>query len=106
MSTFDSREKGFENKFARDEELRFKATARRNKLLGAWAADKMGITGDAAVAYAKEVVAADFEEVGDDDVVRKIVADFKAKNVDQSEQQIRAAMDQLMATAVAQIEAK
>ena len=106
MSTFDSREKGFENKFAHDEELRFKATARRNKLLGGWAAEKMGITGDAAVAYAKEVVAADFEEVGDDDVVRKVVADFKAKNVDQSEQQIRAAMDQLMATAIAQIEAK
>ena len=106
MSTFDSREKGFENKFAHDEELRFKATARRNKLLGGWAAEKMGIMGDAAVAYAKEVVAADFEEVGDDDVVRKVVADFKAKNVDQSEQQIRAAMDQLMATAIAQIEAK
>ena len=106
MTTFDKREAGFENKFAHDEELRFKATARRNKLLGAWAAEKMGITGDAAVAYAKEVVAADFEEVGDDDVVRKVVADFKAKNVDQSEQQIRAAMDQLMATAVAQIEAK
>lgn len=106
MSTFDSREKGFENKFAHDEELRFKATARRNKLLGGWAAEKMGITGDAAVAYAKEVVAADFEEAGDDDVVRKVVADFKAKNVSQSEQQIRQAMDELMATAVAQIEAK
>ena len=106
MSTFDSREKGFENKFAHDEELRFKATVRRNKLLGAWAAEKMGIVGDAAVAYAKEVVAADFEEAGDDDVVRKVVADFKAKNVDQTEQQIRAAMDQLMTTAVAQIEAK
>ena len=70
MSTFDSREKGFENKFAHDEELRFKATARRNKLLGAWAAEKMGITGAAADSYAKDVVAADFEEAGDDDVVR------------------------------------
>lgn len=106
MTTFDKREAGFENKFAHDEELRFKATARRNKLLGAWAAEKMGITGAAADTYAKDVVAADFEEAGDDDVVRKLVADFKAKNVDQSVQQIRAAMDQLMATAVAQIEAK
>lgn len=105
MTTFDSREKGFENKFAHDEELRFKATARRNKLLGGWAAEKMGITGDAAVAYAKEVVASDFEEVGDDDVVRKVVADFKAKNITQSEQQIRQAMDELMHTAIAQIEA-
>ncbi len=105
MTTFDSREKGFENKFAHDEELRFKATARRNRLLGGWAAEKMGITGDAAVAYAKEVVASDFEEAGDDDVVRKVVADFKAKNVSQSEQQIRQAMNELMATAVAQIEA-
>ena len=106
MSTFEKREKGFENKFAHDEELRFKATARRNKLLGAWAAEKMGLTGDAVDSYAKEVVIADFEEAGDDDVVRKVAADFKAKNVDQSEQQIRAAMDQLMATAIAQIEAK
>ncbi len=105
MSTFDSREKGFENKFAHDEELRFKATARRNKLLGVWAAEKMGITGAAVDAYAKEVVAADFEEVGDDDVVRKVVADFKAKNITQSEQQIRQAMDELMHTAIAQIEA-
>ena len=106
MSTFDSREKGFENKFAHDEELRFKATARRNKLLGAWAAEKMGMSGAAADSYAKDVVAADFEEAGDDDVVRKLVADFKAKNVAQSEQQIRHAMNELMATAVAQIEAK
>lgn len=106
MSTFDSREKGFENKFAHDEELRFKATARRNKLLGAWAAEKMGISGAAADSYAKEVVAADFEEAGDDDVVRKLVADFKAKNVQQTEQQIRSAMSDLMVTAIAQIEAK
>ena len=106
MSTFDSREKGFENKFAHDEELRFKATARRNKLLGAWAAEKMGITGAAADSYAKEVVAADFEEAGDDDVVRKLVADFKAKNVEQTEQTIRLYMHELMATAISQIEAK
>ena len=106
MTTFDKREAGFENKFAHDEELRFKATARRNKLLGAWAAEKMGMTGAAADAYAKEVVAADFEEAGDDDVVRKLVGDFKAKNVVQTEQQIHQAMDELMAKAVAQIEAK
>ena len=106
MTTFDKREAGFENKFAHDEELRFKATARRNKLLGAWAADKMGITGAAADSYAKDLVAFDLAESGEEDVVRKLVADFKAKNVGQSEQQIRAAMDQLMATAVAQIEAK
>jgi hypothetical protein len=106
MSTFDSREKGFENKFAHDEELRFKATVRRNKLLGAWAAEKLGMSGADAEAYAKEVIASDFEEAGDDDVVRKVVADFKAKGVQQSEQQIRAAMSDLMVTAIAQIEAK
>jgi hypothetical protein len=106
MSTFDSREKGFENKFAHDEELRFKATVRRNKLLGAWAAEKLGMSAADAEAYAKEVIASDFEEAGDDDVVRKVVADFKAKGVDQSEQQIRAAMSDLMVTAIAQIEAK
>ncbi len=105
MNTFDERKAGFENKFAHDEELRFKATARRNKLLGQWAAEKLGMSGDAAVAYAKEVVAADFEEAGDDDVVRKLVADFKAKNVDQSEHQIRRTMDELMVTAVDQIQA-
>jgi hypothetical protein len=106
MTTFDKREAGFENKFAHDEELRFKATARRNKLLGTWAAEKMGISGAAADAYAKDVVSADFEEAGDDDVVRKLVADFKAKNVAQTERQIRQAMNELMATAVAQVEAK
>jgi hypothetical protein len=103
MNTFDDRKKGFENKFAHDEALLFKATARRNKLLGLWAAEKLGLSGDAAADYAKEVVAADFEEAGDDDVVRKVVADFKAKNVDQSEHQIRRTMDELMATAVEQI---
>ncbi len=105
MNTFDDRKKSFESKFAHDEELRFKATARRNKLLGVWAAEKMGITGDAAAAYAKEVVAADFEEAGDDDVVRKVMADFKAKNVDQSEHQVRRTMDELMGTAIDQIKA-
>lgn len=103
MNTFDDRKKGFESKFAHDEELRFKATARRNKLLGLWAAEKLGHTGAAADAYAKEVVAADFEEAGDDDVVRKVMADFAAKNVGQSEHQVRRTMDELMAEAVEQV---
>ncbi len=103
MNTFDDRKKGFESKFAHDEELRFKATARRNKLLGLWAAEKQGLSGAAAEAYAKEVVAADFEEAGDDDVVRKVMADFAAKNVGQSEHQVRRTMDELMAEAVEQV---
>jgi hypothetical protein len=106
MTTFDKREAGFENKFAHDEQLQFKATARRNKLLGAWAAEKMGLSGDAATQYAKDVVASDFEEAGDDDVVRKVMADFAAKNVDQSEHQIRRTMDELMGEAVAQIKSQ
>jgi len=103
MTTFDKREEGFEKKFAHDEELKFKATARRNKLLGMWAAEKLGVTGPAAEAYAKEVVAADFEEPGDNDVFRKIRRDFDAKKVAQTDQQIRKAMDDLLATAVDQI---
>ncbi|MFO1034651.1 MAG: DUF1476 domain-containing protein [Hyphomicrobiales bacterium] len=103
MTTFDKRKDAAEGKFAHDEELRFKATARRNKLLGLWAAEKLGLSGAAADSYAKEVVAADFEEAGDDDVVRKVLADFKAKNVAQSEHQVRRTMDELMATAVDQI---
>jgi len=105
MTTFDKREEGFEKKFAHDEELQFKATARRNKLLGQWAAEKMGLSGDDAAAYAKEVVASDFEEAGDHDVLRKVLADFKAKGVNQSEHQIRRTMEELMAEAVAQIKA-
>lgn len=104
MSTFDKREEGFERKFAHDEELRFKASARRNKLLGLWAAGLMGMEGDDAAAYAKEVIKADFEEAGDDDVFRKIRGDFDAKGVEQSDHQIRRQMDELMAEAVAQIE--
>ncbi len=104
MTNFDQRKEGFEKKFAHDEELRFKATARRNKLLGLWAAEKLGLEGDAAAGYAKEVVASDFEEAGDDDVVRKVMADFAAKSVDQSEHQLRRTMDELMATAVDQIQ--
>jgi len=105
MTTFDKREEGYEKKFAHDEELKFKATARRNKMLGLWAAEKLGITGPAAEAYAKEVVTADFEETGDNDVFRKIRKDFDAKGVAQSDHQIRRTMDELMAQAIEQIKA-
>ena len=103
MTTFDKREEGFEKKFAHDEELRFKATARRNKLLGMWAAEKMGIAGPAADAYAKEVVMADFEEAGDEDVFRKIRKDLDDKGVAQSDEQIRLAMIELMEKAIAEV---
>ncbi|MBK9081403.1 MAG: DUF1476 domain-containing protein [Rhizobiales bacterium] len=103
MSSFDKREEGFEKKFAHDEELRFKAGARRNKLLGLWAAEKLGKTGADAEAYAGTVVAADFEEAGDEDVFRKVRKDFDAAGVAQSDHQIRRTMDELMATAVQQI---
>jgi hypothetical protein len=103
MTTFDKREEGFEKMFALDEELRFKANSRRNKLLGLWAAEKMGLSGPAADAYAKEVVVADFEEAGDDDVFGKIRKDFDAKGVAQSDQDIRKTMTDLMAHAVEQI---
>jgi hypothetical protein len=104
MSGFDKRREGYESKFAHDQDLKFKATARRNKLLGLWAADKMGITGDAAADYAKEVVKSDFEEAGDDDVFRKIRKDFDAKSVTISDHQIRREMEELMATAVEQVQ--
>lgn len=104
MSTFDKREQGFENKFAHDEELRFKATARRNKLLGLWAAEHLGFEGDKAEEYAKEVVRADFEEPGDEDVFRKIREDFDVNKVDQSDHQIRRTMDELMHTAIEQLQ--
>jgi hypothetical protein len=100
MSTFDKREEGFERKFAHDEEVRFKARARRNKLLGLWAADKLGLTGAEAEAYSKDVVMVDFEEPGDDDVFRKLRRDFDAKGVVQSDHQIRRTVDELMAKAV------
>ena len=105
MTTFDKREEGFEKKFAHDEELRFKAMARRNKLLGLWAAEKLGLSGAEADEYAKSVVRADFEEAGDDDVFRKVRGDFDAKKVEQSDHQIRRTMDELMQTAVDQLKA-
>ena len=106
MNTFDKRQEGFERKFAHDEELQFKAAARRNKLLGLWAADLMGMSGDEADAYAKEVIKADFEEAGDDDVFRKVRADFDAKGVDQSDHQLRRRMDELLEEAAEQIQSE
>jgi hypothetical protein len=105
MTTFDKRKDGFEKQFAHDEELKFKASARRNKLLGQWAAEKLGLTGAEVDAYAKEVIAADFEEAGDEDVFRKLRKDFDAKGVKESDQQIRRTMQELMEKAVAQIKA-
>jgi hypothetical protein len=106
MTTFEDREKGFERKFAHDEELKFKATARRNKLIGLWAAEKMGLIGDEAQAYAREVIKADLADPGDEDVFRKVRADFDAKGVDQSDHQIRRVIGEMMAEAVRQIEAE
>jgi hypothetical protein len=99
-TSFDKREEGFEKKFAHDEELRFKAYARRNKLLGLWAAELLGKTGAEAESYAKEVVLADFEEPGENDVLRKVTKDLEGKA---TEQQIRAQMAELLAQAVAQV---
>ena len=105
MSEINKREEGFEKKFALDEEQKFKAEARRNRLLGLWAAEKLGITGDAATAYAKEVVAADFEEAGDGDVLRKVLKDLTAKGIAATEGDVRAKMLELMAVAAAQVKA-
>jgi hypothetical protein len=105
MTTFDKREEGFEKKFALDEELNFKAEARRNKLLGLWVAEKLGLSGDAANDYAKTVVAAEFAEGRDENVVRKVMADLGAKGVDITEAEIRAKMAELMARAIAQVKA-
>jgi hypothetical protein len=101
MTTFDNREAAFENKFALDEELRFKATARRNKLLGLWAAQRLGKSGADAEAYAKSVVLADFQEAGDEDVVRKVRGDLEGAGV--LETDIRTQMNMLMAQAVKEI---
>ena len=105
MTTFDKREEGFEKKFAHDEELHFKATARRNKLIGLWAAEKLGLAGAAAEIYAKDVVAADFEHPGSEDVFGKLRKDFDAKGVATSDTEIRQVMNELLAKAVAQIQA-
>lgn len=103
MTQFDNREKAFESKYAHDQELQFKVMARRNKLLGLWAAGEMGLTGDAAAQYAIEVVKSDFQEAGDEDVYRKVRADLDAKQVGVSEHRLRKEMDDLMAVAKQQI---
>ena len=103
MTTFDKRKDAFENKFAHDADLKFRAEARRNRLLGQWAAELLGKTGQAAGDYAKTVVAADFEEAGEEDVFRKIRADFDAGGVEQSDHQIRRTMEELMAKAMEEI---
>ncbi len=105
MTTFDKREEGFEKKFALDEEQKFKAEARRNKLLGLWVAEKLGMSGDAAAAYAKEVVAADFEQPGDNDVVHKVTRDLAAGGIALTEAQLRAKMGELLAQALSQVKA-
>lgn len=105
MTTFDKREEGFEKQFAHDEELKFKATSRRNKLLGLWAAEKLGRKGPDADAYAKEVVMADFEEAGEDDVFRKVRKDLDAGGVAATDQEIRSTMLELMGKAIEQIKA-
>jgi len=103
MSSMKERGEGFESKFAFDEELKFKATARRNKLLGLWAAEKLGKTSEAAEEYAKAVVQADFVEAGDNDVFRKLRADFDAAGIGLSDEEIRSTMHELLATAVEQV---
>lgn len=106
MTTFNQREDAFEKKFALDEEQKFKATARRNRKLGAWAAEKLGLAGAEAEAYAKAVVAADFEEAGDDDVFRKVRGDLDAKGLQSiADAEIRAKMEQLLVEAAAEIKA-
>ncbi len=105
MTTFDKREEGFEKKFALDEEQKFKAEARRDKLLGLWVAEMLGLSGDAARDYAKTVVAADFEEAGGGEVVRKVMGDLTAKGIAMTEPEIRAKMDELMAQAIVQVKA-
>lgn len=106
MTTFQDREKGFENKYKHDQEKLFKITARRNKLLGLWAAAEFGLSGDAADAYAKTVVLADFDKPGDEDVVAKVLGDFKSRGKELTEHKLRTEMDRLMREAEAQIGAQ
>ena len=99
MTTFDNRENAFENKFAHDADLHFKITARRNKLVGHWAAEKMGLTPEETTSYATSVVQADFEEAGDEDVVRKLLGDLTSAGVDVDDAMIRAALEEKMVEA-------
>ena len=101
MTTFNDREKAFENKFAHDEDMKFKASARREKLLGLWAAELMGLSGADAEAYAASVVVADLEEAGDEDVYRKVSADLEAKGI--STDALRPKMEELLAVAKSQL---
>ncbi|HMB76682.1 MAG TPA: DUF1476 domain-containing protein [Kiloniellaceae bacterium] len=104
MSSFDDREKAFERKFEHDQDLQFKVEVRRNKLLGLWVATELlGLSGAEADAYAKEVISSDFEEPGEEDVVRKIMSDLQAKNVDFSEHRLRHHMEDLREVAKKQI---
>ena len=103
MSSFDEREQAFENKFKRAEEFKFKAPARRNKLLGLWAAEQLGLADADADAYAQEVVKSDFERPGDDDVLEKVLGDLQAKGVETSEHIVRKHMDELLGVAMQQI---
>lgn len=103
MNGFDDREKGFEAKYKVDQEKEFKVTARRNRLLGAWAAELMGLNGDAADAYAKDVVASDFIKPGDGDVVEKVLGDFGDKGVAVDETALRKKMEELQALAREQL---
>ena len=105
MTTFDDREKGYEAKYALDQEQEFKAVARRNKSLGLWAADKMGLSPESADQYASAVVRADFEQPGEEDVFRKVAGDFKGSGLTVSEGEIRSKMDELMSIAREQIRA-
>ena len=105
MTTFDDREKGYEAKYALDQEQEFKAVARRNKSLGLWAADKMGLSPESAEQYASAVVRADFEQPGEEDVFRKVAGDFKGSGLTVSEGEIRSKMDELMSIAREQIRA-
>lgn len=105
MTTFDKREEAFEKKFALDEEQKFKAEARRNRLLGLWAAEKLALSGEAANTYAKEIVAAKFGEGGDAAVIGKLMADLASKGIAVTEMQLRDQMMELMALAVVQVKA-
>ncbi|OYQ35920.1 aldolase [Niveispirillum lacus] len=106
MTTFDEREQAFENKFKHDQELLFRIYARRAKLAGLWAADLLGLSGDDAAAYAKQIVSVDFEEPGHKDIVRRILSDFQAKGVDVSEHRIEKELDGLLETARQQIQSE
>ena len=105
MTTFDDREKGFEKKFAHDADLKFKAESRRNKMLAEWAGAKMGMGAEEIAGYIKEVRRADLAEAGDDDVFRKVRADLDAKGTAVSDDELRNAMGDFLAKAVAEVEA-